>query len=79
MNSKDGESWRGTIDVDGCLIHVAIDGSDKAPPLMLSNSLGSDLSMWEPQLETFSKHFRVIRYDSRGHGKSAVPKGTLHN
>jgi 3-oxoadipate enol-lactonase len=75
MNGNDSEAWRGTIDVDGCLIHVAIDGSDKAPPLMLSSSLGANLSMWEPQLESFSKHFRIIRYDSRGHGKSAVPNG----
>jgi hypothetical protein len=45
MNGNDSEAWRGTIDVDGCLIHVAIDGSDKAPSLMLSNSLGANLSM----------------------------------
>jgi 3-oxoadipate enol-lactonase len=75
MNGNDSEAWRGTIDVDGCLIHVAIDGSDKAPPLMLSSSLGANMSMWAPQLKTLSKHFRIIRYDSRGHGKSAVPKG----
>ena len=31
--------------------------------------------MWEPQLAAFSKHFRVIRYDSRGHGKSGAPHG----
>jgi 3-oxoadipate enol-lactonase len=42
---------------------------------MLSNSLGSDLTMWVPQLAAFSGRFRVIRYDSRGHGKSDVPEG----
>lgn len=63
------------IKVDGCKIHVVIDGQESMPVLMLSNSLGSDLSMWDSQVAAFSRHFRVIRYDHRGHGKSEVPKG----
>ena len=63
------------IKVDGCKIHVVIDGQEGMPVLMLSNSLGSDLSMWDSQVAAFSRHFRVIRYDHRGHGKSEVPKG----
>jgi 3-oxoadipate enol-lactonase len=69
------DPWRGAVQVGNCLIHVAVDGPHKAPRLMLSNSLGSDLTMWDPQLAAFSKHFRVIRYDSRGHGKSDAPQG----
>ena len=69
------DAWRGAVQVGNCLIHVAVDGPHKAPRLMLSNSLGSDLTMWDPQLAAFSKHFRVIRYDSRGHGKSDAPQG----
>ncbi|MDB5567558.1 MAG: pcaD, partial [Tardiphaga sp.] len=45
------------------------------PTLMLSNSLGTTMQMWEPQLAAFTKLFRVIRYDRRGHGKSGVPPG----
>jgi 3-oxoadipate enol-lactonase len=64
-----------TIDADGCPINVQIDGPDGAPVLMLSNSLGTNLHMWDGQMPEFTKHFRVVRYDRRGHGKSGVPKG----
>jgi 3-oxoadipate enol-lactonase len=63
------------IDVGGCVIHVKIDGPEHAPVLMLSNSLGSDLTMWDRQVAPFTRHFRLIRYDHRGHGESDVAKG----
>jgi 3-oxoadipate enol-lactonase len=42
---------------------------------MLSNSLGTDLHMWDPQVAALTQHFRLVRYDRRGHGQSGVPKG----
>jgi len=63
------------IDADGCLLNVSVEGRDGGPTLMLSNSLGSTLQMWEPQMRAFTQVFRVIRYDRRGHGKSQVPPG----
>jgi 3-oxoadipate enol-lactonase len=63
------------IDADGCLLNVSVDGRESGPTLMLSNSLGCTLKMWEPQMAALTKVFRVIRYDRRGHGKSAVPPG----
>jgi 3-oxoadipate enol-lactonase len=63
------------IQADGCGIHVEIDGPERAPVLMLSNSLGTTLHMWDDQVQPFRQHFRVVRYDRRGHGKSGVPKG----
>jgi 3-oxoadipate enol-lactonase len=60
---------------DGCPINVEVSGSESAPPLMLSNSLGTDLHMWDDQAAEFARHFRLIRYDRRGHGKSGAPKG----
>ena len=60
---------------DGCPINVEVTGSDSAPALMLSNSLGTNLHMWDDQAGEWAKHFRLIRYDRRGHGKSGVPKG----
>jgi 3-oxoadipate enol-lactonase len=42
---------------------------------MLSNSLGADLTMWDKQLGAFTQHFRVVRYDCRGHGGSSAPDG----
>jgi 3-oxoadipate enol-lactonase len=63
------------IDADGCLLHVSVEGRDGGPTLMLSNSLGTTMQMWEPQMAALTKLFRVIRYDRRGHGKSGVPPG----
>ena len=57
------------------VFNVQIDGPKDAPVLMISNSLGSNLHMWDPQIAELSKHFRIVRYDSRGHGKSAAPAG----
>jgi 3-oxoadipate enol-lactonase len=64
-----------TIDADGCPIHVEVEGSESAPALMLSNSLGTNLHMWDDQAGEFAKHFRLIRYDRRGHGGSGAPPG----
>ncbi len=60
---------------DGCPLHVEVEGPENAPALMLSNSLGTDLHMWDDQAGEFAKHFRLIRYDRRGHGQSGVTKG----
>jgi 3-oxoadipate enol-lactonase len=64
-----------TIDADGCPLNVEIEGRDGAPVLMLSNSLGTDLHMWDDQAGEFAKHFSLVRYDRRGHGKSGASKG----
>ena len=42
---------------------------------MLCNSLGTTLHMWDPQVAALTQHFRLVRYDRRGHGKSGVPAG----
>lgn len=56
-------------------IYYEISGPENAPVLLLSNSLGTNLSMWDPQIDTFSEDFRVLRYDSRGHGRSTATAG----
>ncbi|WP_353190695.1 3-oxoadipate enol-lactonase [Pandoraea pnomenusa] len=63
------------IDVGDATLRVAIDGDDRAPALVLSNSLGTTLDMWAPQLSALAREFRVIRYDTRGHGGSSVTPG----
>ena len=60
---------------DGCRLAYRFDGTGDNPVLLLSNSIGTDLTMWDSQIEALSKHFRVLRYDSRGHGSSDVPVG----
>jgi 3-oxoadipate enol-lactonase len=56
-------------------LHYQIDGAAAAPPLLLSNSLGTSIEMWEPQIAALAGRFHVIRYDSRGHGQSTVTAG----
>lgn len=56
-------------------LHYQLDGPEGAPVLVLSNSLGTDLHMWDVQIPAFIKHFRVLRFDTRGHGKSLVTEG----
>ena len=52
-----------------------LEGPVGAPVLMLSNSLGTDRGMWDEQLPSLAEHFRVLRYDQRGHGRSPAPPG----
>jgi 3-oxoadipate enol-lactonase len=54
-------------------LHYAISGLPDAPVLILSNSLGTNFSMWDGQAPAFEKQFRLLRYDMRGHGQSSAP------
>jgi 3-oxoadipate enol-lactonase len=56
-------------------IHYRSDGHQESPVLVLSNALGADLSMWDAQVPEFTRHFRVLRYDSYGHGASTFQTG----
>jgi 3-oxoadipate enol-lactonase len=49
--------------------------SGDGPPLVLANSLGSNLRMWDGQAEALASDFTLIRFDARGHGESGVPPG----
>jgi len=53
-------------------MHFRVDGPQNAPALVFSNSLGTDLHMWDAQAEALAEDFRVIRYDRRGHGASTA-------
>lgn len=64
-----------TVKLDDCELNVRLEGPVDAPVLVLSNSLGTDLNMWDAQALAFSEHFRVLRYDTRGHGGSSVTPG----
>ncbi|ALA16244.1 MULTISPECIES: 3-oxoadipate enol-lactonase [unclassified Chelatococcus] len=61
------------IDIAGEPFNVRMDGPENAPVLMLSNSLSSNMSMWDAQVRAWQSHFRILRYDSRGHGASVAP------
>ena len=60
---------------DGVRLTCRIDGQDDKPTLVMVNSLGTDLRMWDPQVARLGRNLRIVRYDSRGHGASDVPDG----
>ena len=63
------------VEVGGARIHYVIEGPDNAPVLAFSNSLGPNYSMWDLQAQELRKKFRILRYDTRGHGLSSVTPG----
>jgi 3-oxoadipate enol-lactonase len=63
------------VETKDLYIHYALDGPAGAPALVLSNSLGTNLSLWDPQFPVFAKTFRLLRYDSRGHGQTSATPG----
>jgi 3-oxoadipate enol-lactonase/4-carboxymuconolactone decarboxylase len=63
------------VRTDTHTLHYQFDGLATGPTLLFSNSLGSDLSMWDWLIPQLKNKFRILRYDTRGHGKSAVPDG----
>lgn len=57
---------------------ASLDGPDGAPVLVLGNSLGTSRACWEPLVPALSRHFRLLRYEHRGHGRgefSPAPTG----
>ena len=63
------------VDRGGVLLHYELSGKEHAEVLVLGNSLGSNLHMWDKVAPIFEGTFRVLRLDTRGHGKSGVPPG----
>src|SRR5688500_11135606 len=60
---------------DGIRIAHRFDGDARLPVLLLSNSIATDLHMWDGQVALLGRRFRVLRYDARGHGASDAPAG----
>jgi 3-oxoadipate enol-lactonase len=63
------------IQANGIQLYYELAGPAEAPVVMLSNSLGTRLEMWDPQMQALAERYRVLRYDSRGHGRSDAPDG----
>jgi 3-oxoadipate enol-lactonase len=63
------------IEANGIQINYELSTEKDAPVVVLSHSLGSSMLMWQPQFEVLASHFRILRYDMRGHGKSEAPEG----
>jgi 3-oxoadipate enol-lactonase len=63
------------IDVQREKFNFRVEGPAETPVLVLSNSLGTNLAMWDVQMPALTARFRVLRYDTRGHGSSTVTPG----
>jgi 3-oxoadipate enol-lactonase/4-carboxymuconolactone decarboxylase len=63
------------IQLSGLRCHYRLEGGADRPVVVLSHSLGLDLGMWDPQMPDLLSRFRVLRYDTRGHGASDAPAG----
>jgi 3-oxoadipate enol-lactonase len=60
---------------NGLTFNYQVDGREGAPWLILSNSLATNLAMWDGQAAALGDAFRILRYDQRGHGKTEAPSG----
>jgi 3-oxoadipate enol-lactonase/4-carboxymuconolactone decarboxylase len=63
------------INIEGSRLYYRLDGGDDRPVLVLSHSLGVDHGQWDPQMPDLVPHFRILRYDIRGHGASDTAPG----
>jgi 3-oxoadipate enol-lactonase len=63
------------IKANGITFNVQVEGPEGAPWIAFSNSLATNLSMWDAQAAHFTSRFRVLRYDQRGHGGTDAPAG----
>ncbi len=62
------------VEHDGLTFRCRIDGADEgAPWIVFSNSLLTNLTVWDAQVSVLSDRYRILRYDQRGHGKTSVP------
>jgi len=62
------------LQANGIRFHCQIDGREGTPWLVFSNSLSTNLSLWDGQVAAFGNSFRILRYDQRGHGGTEVPR-----
>lgn len=62
-----------TVTSQGVTLHVQVDGPDSGPVVMLANSLGTDMRVWDPLLPFLPTGVRIVRFDKRGHGLSDCP------
>lgn len=67
-----GRARSGFANVNGTELYYEIEGQGE--PLVLLHGWSFDTRCWDNQMEDFSKHFKVLRYDLRGFGRSALPK-----
>ena len=71
LAEKEFRTEKGFAQVNGARLYYEVAGS--GTPLVLIHGFSLDTRMWSPQWEVFAEHYRVVRYDARGFGKSSLP------
>ena len=66
-----------SADLGDVVLNCRVDGPEDADWIILSNSLGADLTMWNEQIAFLTSRYRVLRYDTRGHGRSETARGPV--
>lgn len=66
---------RYTTTDDGCRLAWRRDGTAAGAPILFCNSIGTGLELWDPQVIALGQHFDIVRFDTRGHGRSDAPRG----
>ena len=63
------------ISANGISMNYTFDGPTDAPVVTMSHSLATDCGMWDPTVPALTSRFRVLRYETRGHGQTEAPRG----
>ncbi len=63
------------IRANGLEINCEIHGKESAPWLVLSHSLACSVRMWDPQIAALKSEYRILAFDTRGHGATGAPQG----
>jgi 3-oxoadipate enol-lactonase len=63
------------ISANGIQVNYTLEGPANGPMVTMSHSLATDLSMWDPQAKALASRYRVLRYETRGHGQTEAPAG----
>ena len=63
------------ISVNDISMNYTFDGPADAPVVTMSHSLATDRGMWDPTVPALTSRFRVLRYETRGHGETEAPRG----
>ena len=63
------------VKANGIQMNYELTGRKDGPVVVLSHSLSCSLDMWDPQMDSLEPHFQVLRYDTRGHGRTEASTG----
>lgn len=64
-----------SVKANGINFAVRFDGNAKGPVVMMAHAMGTNMKLWDQQIDALADRYRIVRYDWRGHGSTDAPKG----